>query len=66
MMSQRMFSATTGVIFLLIALLHTFRIVFGVEWIVEGWAVPMGASWVAALIAAYLASQGFRLSKKSQ
>ncbi len=44
MMSQRMFSVTAGVIFLLIALLHVFRIVFGVEWIVEGWAVPMWAS----------------------
>ncbi len=65
MMSQRMFSATTGVIFLLIALLHAFRIVFGVEWIVEGWAVPMWASWVAVPIAAYLAYQGYRLSKKS-
>ncbi len=65
MMSQRMFSATTDVIFLLIALLHAFRIVFGVEWIVEGWAVPMWASWVAVPIAAYLAYQGYRLSKKS-
>ncbi len=65
MMSQRMFSATAGVIFLLIALLHAFRIVFGVEWIVEGWAVPMWASWVAVPIAAYLAYQGYRLSKKS-
>ena len=65
MMSQRMFSATTGVIFLLIALLHAFRIVFGVEWIVEGWAVTMWVSWVAVPIAAYLAYQGFRLSKKS-
>ncbi len=66
MMSQRMFSVTAGVIFLLIALLHAFRIVFGVEWIVEGRTVTMWVSWVAALIAAYLASQGFRLSKRSQ
>ncbi len=65
MMSQKMFSVTAGVIFLLIALLHAFRIVFGVEWIVEGWALPLWVSWVAVLIAAYLAYQGFRLSKKS-
>ncbi len=65
MMSQKMFSATAGVIFLLIALLHALRIVFGVEWIVEGWTVTMWVSWVAVLIAAYLAYQGFRLSKKS-
>jgi hypothetical protein len=65
MMSQRMFSATTGVIFLLIAVLHALRVVFGMEAVLEGWALPMWVSWVAALIAAYLASQGFRLSKKS-
>ena len=65
MLSQRMFSATTGVIFLLIAVLHALRVVFGTEAVLEGWALPMWVSWVAALIAAYLASQGFRLSKKS-
>ncbi len=65
MMSQRMFSVTAGVIFLLIALLHAFRIVFGVEWIVEGRTVTMWARWVAVPIAAYLAYQGYRLSKKS-
>ncbi len=65
MMSQRMFSATTGVIFLLIAVLHALRVVFGTEAVLEGWALPMWVSWVAALIAAYLACQGYRLSKKS-
>ncbi len=65
MMSQRMFSVTAGVIFLLIAVLHALRIVFGMEAVLEGWALPMWVSWVAALIAAYLAYQGFWLSKKS-
>lgn len=64
MLNQRMFSATAGVIFLLIAVLHAFRMVFGVEWIVEGRTVTMWVSWVAAPIAAYLAYQGYRLSKK--
>ena len=65
MMSQTMFSATAGVIFLLIAVLHALRVVFGTDAVLEGWALPMWVSWVAALIAAYLAYQGFRLSKKS-
>ena len=66
MMSQRMFSVTTGVIFALIALGHILRVVFALEWTVQDRAIPMWASWVAALIATYLASQGFRLGKKSQ
>ncbi len=65
MMSQRMFSVTAGVIFLLITVLHTLRIVFGMEAVLEGWALPMWVSWVAVPIAAYLAYQGYRLSKKS-
>ncbi len=65
MLSQTMFSATAGVIFLLIAVLHALRVVFGTEAVLEGWALPMWVSWVAALIAAYLAYQGFRLSKES-
>ncbi len=65
MMSDRMFSAAAAVIFLLIAVLHALRIVFGMEAVLEGWALPMWVSWMAALIAPYLASQGFRLSKKS-
>ena len=44
MLNQRMFSATAGMIFLLIAVLHAFRMVFGVEWIVEGRTVTM---WVS-------------------
>ncbi len=66
MMSQRMFSVTAGVIFALIALGHILRLVFALEWTMQGRAIPMWASWLALLIAAYLASQGFRLGKKSQ
>jgi hypothetical protein len=66
MMSQRIFSVTAGVIFALIALGHILRVVFALEWTVQDRAIPMWASWLALLIATYLASQGFRLGKKSQ
>ncbi len=66
MMSQRTFSVTASVIFALIALGHILRVVFVLEWTVQSRAIPMWASWLALLVAAYLASQGFRLGKKSQ
>jgi hypothetical protein len=65
-MSQKTFSLTAGVIFALIALGHVLRAVFALEWTVQGRAIPMWASWVAILVAGYLAYQGFRLAKKSQ
>ena len=64
-MDQKAFSLSAGIIFSLIALLHLLRVAFGWEAILEGWMVPMRVSWVAILIAAYLAYQGFRLGKKS-
>lgn len=65
-MSQKTFSLAAGVIFSLIAMLHILRIVFGWEAILGAWAVPMWASWVAMVIAGYLAYEGFRLSRKSE
>ncbi len=65
-MSQKTFLLTAGVIFALIALGHILRVVFALEWTVQGQAIPMWASWVALIVAGYLGYQGFRLSKKSQ
>jgi hypothetical protein len=64
-MSPKTFFLTSGTIFALIALLHILRITLGWNAMLEGHAVPMSASYVAVLIAGYLAYQGFRLGKKS-
>lgn len=63
-MSPKTFSLTAGVVFALVALGHILRVIFAPEWTVQGRAVPMWASWVAIVIAGYLAYEGFRLSKK--
>jgi hypothetical protein len=65
MMSQKTFSLTSAVIFSLIAVAHLLRSVFGVAWVVEGRTIPMWVSWLALVIGAYLAYEGFRLSRKS-
>ena len=62
-MNQRSFCLTTGIIFLVIALLHLLRIAFGGEAIVEGWVVPKWLSWVALVIAGYLGYEGIRLAR---
>lgn len=62
-MTQKNYAKITGIIFFLIALLHLLRIVLGSTAVLAGWTVPLWASWVALIVSAYLAYQGFRLSK---
>ena len=63
-MSEKMFSLIVGIVFLLIALSHFARVVFGVSLVVQDFSVPMWASAVAVIIAAYLSYEGFHFSRK--
>lgn len=60
-MNQNNYNIATGIIFLLIGLLHLLRVLYGWDAIVAGWSVPMWISWVALVVAGYLAYEGFRL-----
>ncbi len=64
MMSQRVFAFATGAVFLLIALLHALRLIFGWEAILDGRVMPLWMSWVAIVISGYFAVQGLRLSQR--
>ena len=64
-MSKNTFSSLTGAIFLIVAIGHVLRLAFKWEVIIGGWQVPMWPSAVAALVAAYLAYEGFRMRKSS-
>lgn len=64
-MKQYTFSLIAGVIFLLIALGHLFRVVFGVSVVVREISVPMWVSGVAFVIMGFLAYEAFRLARKS-
>lgn len=60
-MEQKTFNGVAGILFLLIAVLHGIRAVYGWPAAVNGWAVPVGASWVALVIAGYLAFSAYNL-----
>ena len=62
-MKPTTYALATGLIFLLIALLHLARLIFGWEAIIGGWSVPTWISGVALLVAAYLGYEGLRVSK---
>jgi hypothetical protein len=63
-MAQRTFSLITAILFLLIALLHAVRLLFGWHVMVENVVVPVRVSWIGLAIAGYLAYQGLRLGKR--
>lgn len=60
-MNQKTFYNITLVIFLLIALLHALRLVYGWSAVIGGFEVPMWFSGAAVALAGYLAYNAFRL-----
>ena len=63
-MTPRIFSLVAAAVFLLIALGHALRLLFGWQVTVANIVVPLWISWIGLAIAGYLAYQGFRLSKR--
>ena len=64
-MSQKTFSRVAGVFFSLVALGHVLRIAFGASVVVEGFSIPMWASWIALVVTGFLAYEGFQGARKS-
>ena len=63
-MTPRIFSLIAAAVFLLIALGHALRLLFGWHITVGNIVVPVWMSWIGLAIAGYLAYQGFRLSRR--
>jgi uncharacterized protein YacL len=64
-MSQRSYALIAGVVFLLIALGHLLRVVYGVSFVVYDIPIPMWASLVAVVVMGFLAYEGFHFALKS-
>jgi len=64
-MQQAAYNTITSVLFLVVALLHLLRIIFGWPAQIGDVSVPIWASWVAFVVAAALAYFGFRLNARS-
>ena len=63
-MKQKNYLNASAFIFAVIAIGHIVRVFKGLHAAIGDTAVPMWASWVALLVAGYLAYQGYTLSKK--
>ncbi len=62
-MSEHAYSLTVAIVFLLIALGHLVRLVFGVPVVVLGVSIPLWASGVAVLVMGFLAYEGFHFAR---
>lgn len=64
-MSERIFSLTAGIVFLLITLAHLARVVWSMPVVVQGVFVPVWASVVALVVTAFLSYEGFHFARKT-
>ncbi len=62
-MSQYAYLLIAGIVFLLIALGHLLRIVFGVAFVVHEIPVPMWASGIAVILMGFLAYESFQFAR---
>jgi hypothetical protein len=62
-MKQNLFYSITGIIFSLIAAIHLLRIFYGWDAVIGGWSLPMWPSWLAVIIAVFIAYNAFKLKK---
>jgi hypothetical protein len=60
-MTVRTYAVTSGIIFLLVAVLHLFRLILQWNVVIGDWHFPMWVSVVAVLVAGFLSFAGFRL-----
>jgi len=63
-MSNKTYLRTISLVFLIIAVLHLFRVIDGWEAVINGYTLPMWISWVAILLAGFFAFRGYRISKQ--
>lgn len=64
-MQQTAYNTITAVLFLVVALVHLLRIIFGWSAQIGGVTIPMWASWLALVVAGALTYFGFRQNVRS-
>ena len=63
-MKQENFNKVSAAIFLIVGIIHLTRVIQGWNVSIDRWSIPMVASYVAVIVAAYLAYHGWQLASK--
>ena len=64
-MDTKTYVTVSGVLFLILAIAHIVRLVYGWEISVAGWSVPLWVSWLGIALTGFLAYSSFLLQKKT-
>jgi hypothetical protein len=64
-MNYNSYSLVSGLIFLLVAVMHALRLLLHWHVTFQDWTVPIWVSWIGLFVSAFLAYVGLRLSKRS-
>ena len=59
-MNQSTYMKVTGIIFLVIAVLHLYRAIYSLPTIIGDFSIPVAASWIGVIIAGFLAYRGLK------
>jgi hypothetical protein len=65
-MNYSKYCIASGVLFSLVALAHLLRLIYDMSVQIEGFAVPMLASWIGFVIPACLAIWAFRIVRAAR
>jgi len=63
-MNHKMYCVVSGVVFLLVALTHLTRLVYGWHIQIENTIIPMWASWIGFILTAVLSTWAFYVSSR--
>jgi len=65
-MKKKTYYTLASVIFAVVAIAHAVRAFYGWDAVIGGVEIPLWFSWVAVVLAGYLAVRGFQYAKKSR
>ena len=59
-MNQSTYMKVTGIIFLVIAVLHFYRAISSLPVVIGDFSIPVAVSWIGIVVAGFLAYRGLR------
>lgn len=62
-LNQKTYLQVSGLLFTVAAVVHLLRAVLGWEASIAGWMIPGWLSWIAVVVAGYLAYSAYKLMK---
>lgn len=63
-MKNKNYYTTTAILFVVVAVLHSVRVILDLPLVIGLYEIPMWLSWAAVVVTGILAYHGFRLKRR--